>query len=79
VTPSTSPASSGGTTAGGAPQPAPDSDFLPSSVESKYPGATVIELGDEDDGRQEMKIDFQGQCREIKTNSAGAITSDKPC
>jgi len=52
---------------------------LPISVQTKYPCATVTKISDEDDGRMEIKLIYNGSCRSIKTNSSGAITEDKSC
>jgi len=57
----------------------PPSSNLPSGVAAKYPGATIIKDDVEDDGRHEMKINYNGSCRKIKTNSSGAITEDERC
>lgn len=59
--------------------PAGGGSSLPASVAAKYPGATVTSINEEDDGRIEMKINYNGQCREIKINSSGAISEDKSC
>lgn len=56
-----------------------NSEGLPSAVSDKYPGATVIKLEEEDDGRLEIKLNYQGQCRSIKTSSSGSITKDEKC
>lgn len=83
----------GGSTTGGGgaattqPSPSPQqggggsgqSSGLPSSVQSKYPGATNVSINQEDDGRMEIKLNYNGECRSIKTNSAGDITEDKSC
>lgn len=55
------------------------SSSIPASVQTKYPGATYISGDSEDDGRVQLKINFNGQCRDIKVNSAGSITEDKSC
>lgn len=56
-----------------------NTNSLPSAVQTKYPNATVLKQDYEDDGRQEIKLNFNGECRSIKTNSSGSITEDKSC
>ncbi len=52
---------------------------IPNSICSKYPGSSLIEQEHEDDGRSAWKINFQGQCRDIKLNSSGDMVEDKNC
>ncbi len=51
----------------------------PDTVQSKYPGATIKDQNIEDDGRSEIKLEYQGQCRQIKTSSNGTIIKDESC
>lgn len=52
---------------------------LPASVVAKYPGATIVSQNIEDNGSQELKINYNGQCRQLKVNSSGSITQDERC
>lgn len=52
---------------------------IPDSVTSKYPGATITSQEVEDDGRQDIKLLYNGECRHIKTNKDGSIKEDKDC
>lgn len=52
---------------------------LPASVQSKYPDATVKKDKVEDDGRHDIQLLIDGECRKIKTDASGNITSDKSC
>lgn len=53
--------------------------ILPATLAEKYPGATIISQNNEDDGRMELKILFNGACRSIKLNANGEIVEDKNC
>ncbi len=57
----------------------PSSGNLPDSVLQKYPGATIIKQKIEDDGRQDITLNYQGQCIKIKTGKNGEIKKEEKC
>lgn len=52
---------------------------VPLSINEKYPGAVVISQSSEDDGRIEMKINYNGSCIKIKLNTSGQISEEEGC
>jgi cytochrome b involved in lipid metabolism len=52
---------------------------LPSAVAAKYLGATIIQKETQDNGTVQIKINYNGACRDINLNAQGSITSDKSC
>ncbi|HYH75235.1 MAG TPA: cytochrome b5 domain-containing protein [Candidatus Saccharimonadales bacterium] len=52
---------------------------LPAAISEKYPGASVQQQEQDNDGEQEIELTYQGQCREIRLDASGSITRDREC
>lgn len=45
-------------------------------IQARYPGATILDLDEEDDGRVEAKIAYEGRTIEVKIDADGTIQED---